>query len=403
MDFTADHSAGHPFFCPGYRESGSLARQKILSRLRENDPEKLQSLWNEADAVRRRNVGDAVHLRGLIELSNCCRRDCLYCGVRIGNRNPRRYRLEDGEVLEAARKAVAFGYGSLVIQSGEDPGLDGDRVTRLIRRIKETTPLAVTLSLGERSESDWEAWRQAGADRYLLRFESSNQRLFEAIHPPAAGPEAPTVPNRIVLLERLRRIGFEIGSGIMSGIPGQTWDDLADDLLLFAQLDLDMIGCGPFLPHPDTPLGAAFPPDPATGLYVPGPLTEEQRRFCAASGLPEPSPTEQVVSSETLAFKVIALARLLCPTANIPSTTAIATIDPKRGRMLGLSRGANVVMPNLTPTAYRALYEIYPNKAARFESAEQTHAQVIEHLAALGRPPGTGPGGRVRSEKPRGT
>ena len=370
-----------------------LSPPEILEWLREDDPKRLETLWAQADALRHRHIGDAVHLRGLIELSNRCRRNCLYCGIRVGNAGLGRYRMSRQEILEATRQAVRFGYGSIVMQAGEDALLDAEEIADLVRVIKRTMPLAVTLSLGERTEDEWRLWRNAGADRYLLRFESSSRRLFEAIHPPTRDPNAPQAPNRIVLLQRLREIGYEIGSGIMSGIPGQTWDDLAADIALFADLDLDMIGCGPFLPHPGTPLGIAFPPDLETGLYRPGPLTERQRQFCRETSLPEPT-TEQVIPSETLAFKVIALARLVCPDANIPSTTAIATLDPKQGRKLGLSRGANVVMPNLTPTKYRCLYEIYPNKAATFETAEETHATVVAHLREIGRPIGQGPGGR---------
>ncbi|MGL4942748.1 MAG: radical SAM protein [Thermoguttaceae bacterium] len=358
----------------------------ILSWLTETDTARLETLWNDADRVRRENVGDEVHMRGLIELSNVCRRQCLYCGVRAGNSELTRYRLTTEEVLNAARDAHRFGYGTVVIQSGEDVAASKDWITELITRIKNETGVAVTLSLGERRCDEWEAWRRAGADRYLLRFETSDPSLFRGIHPPVAGETQQA--SRLEMLQTLREIGYEIGSGVMSGIPCQTWESLARDIETFRDLHLDMIGCGPFLPHAATPLGRLFDVDPATGLYRPSfPFTQPQRDFCHENGLRIPEPHEQVIPSITLAFKVIALARIVCPWANIPSTTAIASIDAQEGRKLGLARGANVVMPNMTPTKYRSLYAIYPNKAARFESPDETDATAKKQLAAIGRKP----------------
>lgn len=374
----------------------TLSFEEILSWLRLPDPEELQTLWSRADQVRREQVGDEVFLRGLIEISNICRRDCLYCGIRIGNTLPRRYRLSNDEILQCVRLAEKLGYGTVVIQSGEDSGIRSDQVTNAIRRIRKETNLAITLSLGERSDEDYQAWFEAGANRYLLRFETSNPDLFRAIHPPLPGREP---RDRIAILKRLRAIGYEIGSGVMVGIPGQSWNDLARDIELFGSLDLDMIGCGPFLPHPSTPLGQIFGIDSDTGLFLPGKLTEKQKDFCQTAGIPILEPEEQVsclpdgrIEWETTPFRVIALTRLVCPTANIPSTTAIATIDPKRGRLWGLSCGANIIMPNLTPTRYRRLYEIYPNKAASYESPEQTHDTAIRQITETGRKVGAGAG-----------
>jgi biotin synthase len=225
-------------------------RPEILGWLRENDSQRLAELWRDADRVRQEFVGGEVHLRGLVELSNYCVRLCGYCGLRAPNRKLERYRMTEDEVLECAQKAVQFGYGTVVLQSGEDPGLTCDWLVKVIRRLKAETPLAVTLSLGERSESEIAAWRKAGADRYLLRFETSNRVLYEAIHPPKNGE----ISDRPAILRKLREMGYEVGSGVMIGIPGQTYGDLADDIELFASLDLDMIGVGPYLVHPDTPL-----------------------------------------------------------------------------------------------------------------------------------------------------
>jgi len=269
------------------------------------------------------------------------------------------------EVLACAREAARLGYGTLVMQSGEDPGLERDFITGLVRSIKRETGLAVTLSLGERDEADLVAWREAGADRYLLRFETSDRALFDFIHPPVPGQHV----DRFELLRRLPALGYEAGSGVMIGIPGQTYDSLADDLVLFRALDLDMIGVGPFLPHPATPLGAG----------------------AALRQLPQ---REQVPNDEQTTLKVLALARILCPDANIPSTTALGTLNKEQGRALGLQRGANVVMPNLTPLQYRRLYEIYPEKACLNESADIGHERIVASLRSIGRAPGRGQGGR---------
>ena len=229
----------------------ALAREEILGWLREVDPTRLRELYKRADSLRREHVGDEVHLRGLIEISNYCVRMCGYCGLRAGNKPVDRYRMSADEVVACAGKAKEFGYGTVVLQSGEDLGLTVDWVVDVVQRIKTETGLAVTLSLGERSEEELVRFKAAGADRYLLRFETSDPELFRLIHPPRRG----TSDDRVSILRALRRLGYEIGSGVMVGIPGQTFDTLADDVLLFATLDLDMIGVGPYLPHPATPLG----------------------------------------------------------------------------------------------------------------------------------------------------
>ncbi|NMC20742.1 MAG: [FeFe] hydrogenase H-cluster radical SAM maturase HydE [Thermogutta sp.] len=340
-----------------------LTRQALIDRLREEDPARLEELWQAADAVRQAYVGGEVHLRGLIEISNYCIRLCAYCGLRAPNTELTRYRMSEEEILACARQAHAMGYGTVVLQAGEDPMLSREMIARLVRRIKESLPLAVTLSLGERGAEDWAAWREAGADRYLLRFETSNPHLYRKYHPPK-GEERET---RIEMLRRLRALGYEIGGGVMIGIPGQTYADLADDLLMFRELDLDMVGLGPFILHPRTPLA-----DPDFRVLVPD--------------------GEQVPPNELMTYKTIALTRLLCPRANIPSTTALATLNRGQGRELGLVRGANVVMPNLTPPRYRAYYEIYPNKVCIQESAEACHACLRSRIEGLGRPIGRGQG-----------
>ncbi len=344
-----------------------MNRAETLGWLREDDERRLEELWRRADEVRREHVGDAVHLRGLIEISNHCARECGYCGLRAPNRRIDRYRMTAEEILACARQAVQFGYGTVVMQSGEDYGIEAPWLADVIRRIKAETPLAVTLSLGERPNADLALWRSAGADRYLLRFETSNRDLYDRIHPPLHGRPS----DRIAILRSLRELGYEIGSGVMIGIPGQTCDDLASDIDLFRQLDLDMIGVGPFIAHPNTPLGR-----PASAMAVPD--------------------DRQVPNTERMTYKMIALTRLACPDANIPSTTALATLNLAEGRELGLMRGANVVMPNLTPPQYRCKYEIYPAKACLYETAEDCQARIRGRILAIGRTIGTGRGDSPR-------
>jgi biotin synthase len=341
-----------------------MDRSTIETWLRTEDPEELARLWKEADDTRRRFVGNDVHLRGLIEISNHCVRRCGYCGLNISNRAITRYRMSREEILECAKVAGSLGYGTVVLQSGEDYGIAREWMADVIRSVKETTGLAVTLSLGERSGEDLTTWRQAGADRYLLRFETSDRRLYEKIHPSLPSRSS----DRMEILRQLRELGYEIGSGVMIGIPGQTYRSLAEDICTFREMDLDMIGVGPYIPHPQTELAS----EPASG-----------------------SP-DQVPNTELMTYKVLALTRLACPSANIPSTTALATLNKANGRELGLQRGANIVMPNLTPPRYRVCYEIYPAKACITENAEACGACIQLRIAAIGRTVGTGPGSRHR-------
>ena len=347
--------------------SEPLDRAAVLRWLRETDPERMELLWKAADEVRRANVGDEVHLRGLIEASNYCVRKCGYCGIRLENRAIDRYRMTDEEILDCARRAVVLKYGTVVIQAGEDYGLTTEGIAAVVRRIKAETGLAVTLSLGERPDADLVAWREAGADRYLLRFETSDTALYERIHP--SRPGSPQPNDRFAILRRLGELGYEVGSGIMVGIPGQTWDTLATDLLTFRDFDLDMIGIGPYIPHPQTPLGVQPPP-------VDG--------------------GSQVPATEDMVLRCVALTRILCPEANIPSTTALATINRASGREHGLQRGANIVMPNLTPPMYRVKYEIYPAKACIEETAEQCALCLHGRIRSIGRTFGSGHGERRR-------
>ncbi|MBI5119155.1 [FeFe] hydrogenase H-cluster radical SAM maturase HydE [Candidatus Poribacteria bacterium] len=342
-----------------------MDHSEILAWLKETNEERLDKLWRNTDVVRKQYVGDEVHLRGLIEISNYCVRQCGYCGLRRDNGKLERYRMTADEIMACVREAEGYGYGTVVLQSGEDYGIETEWLADIVRRIKAETGLAVTLSMGERPNEDLEVWRQAGADRYLLRFETSAPTLYRLIHPSVPGKTS----DRIAILRKLREIGYEVGSGVMIGIPGQTYESIARDIELFRQLDLDMIGVGPYIPHPATPLGigqwkSAIPAD------------------------------EQAPNTEEMTYKVIALARIVCPEANIPSTTALATINTATGRELGLMRGANVVMPNLTPPQYRANYEIYPAKACIKETGPDCHRCLLRRIESIGRRPGKGRGDR---------
>ncbi len=303
-----------------------MDKSGILEALRAPEAE---GLFAQARAIRAETKGDGVFFRGLIELSSVCDRDCLYCGMRRSNAAAHRYAMRDDEVVACARLARGLGFGTVVLQAGECPALwTRRRVAELVRRVRGETGQRVTLSLGERSEADTAAWREAGAERYLLRFETTDRALFARIHPGA--PTGGGHP-RLAQLRRMKAQGYEIGGGMMLGLPGQTLGSVADDLLALRELSADMVGLGPYLAHPDTPLGR------------------------------DKTPSEVPVSVD-FTCRCYALARLLLPHANIPSTTALSTLDPESGRLRGLSSGANVFMPNLTPAAYRADYQIYPGK-----------------------------------------
>jgi biotin synthase len=342
-----------------------MNEKEIIDWLREEDEQKLETLWSKANAMRIAHVGDQVHLRGLIEVSNICARHCGYCGISADNRQIQRYRMTEEEIMDCVQRAVGFGYGTIVMQAGEDYGITQQWMANIIHRIKTETQLAVTLSLGERPDEDLIAWREAGANRYLIRFETSNRELYDRIHPPLGDKSS----DRFAILENLKKLGYEVGSGIMIGIPGQTYEDLTRDILAFRELDLDMIGVGPFIPHPETPLG--------------------QTLSCAQA-------IEQVPNTEKMTYKVIALTRLVCPDANIPSTTALASLNKADGRELGLMRGANIVMPNLTPPQYRVMYEIYPNKACINETSEACASCLSMRILNIGRIMGNGQGGRLK-------
>jgi biotin synthase len=319
-----------------------------------NNPEEI--LFKFANDVRTRYCGDEIHLRGLIEFSNYCARDCLYCGLRKGNKAVVRYRLADKEIIEIAKSAAGLNYKTIVLQSGEDKAYSIEQLCQIVKQIKQQTDCAITLSLGERSFADYEKLRQAGADRYLLRFETSNEELFKKLKPDS------DYKIRMQCLKNLKQIGFQVGSGCMIGLPGQTNELIAEDILLMLDLDLDMIGIGPFIPNPETPLHSK-----AKG-------TIEMMR------------------------KVIALVRIITKNTHLPATTAVGSIDPE-GRQKVLCCGANVIMPNLTPQEYREHYRIYPDKICVKEQPGDCHSCVGAMTISLGRTIAQGFGHSLKAKK----
>lgn len=320
----------------------------IAVLLRAN-PEEKKLLYKRADAVRSRRVGDEVHLRGIIEFSSHCVQNCMYCGLRAGNRRIGRYRMVPEEILAAARKAAGLGLKTVVLQSGQDPYYTKETLVAIISAIKGELDVAVTLSIGIRPERELAAFREAGADRYLLKHETADPELFARLRP------GTRLEERIDCLLTLKQLGYQVGSGNIIGLPGQTEDTLVGDLLLLKELDVEMAGIGPFVPNPDTPLGSS----PGGGLEA--------------------------------TLTAIALTRLLLPHAHIPATTALGTMHP-HGRRLALQCGANVVMPNVTPRKYRPHYSIYPNKLGYDKDPEISVEEIRSFITGVGRTPGSGYG-----------
>ena len=315
--------------------------------------EQMKALLRRGREVKFRHLDNYVHLRGLIEYGNVCEKDCLYCGLRSGNTKVERYCLSDEEVLSCARLAHKLGYGSVALQSGErsDPGFI-DRIDQLVREIKRIDggSLGITLSLGEQSEDTYRRWFEAGAHRYLLRIESSSEELYYKIHP---RNDRHSFQRRLDCLETLKRIGYQTGTGVMVGLPFQTLDHLAEDLLFFRRMDVAMVGLGPYIPHPDTP------------LYR----------------LRDLVPPAEARMDMTL--KMIAVLRILMPEINMVAATANQTVDPQ-GREKAIAAGANVIMPNLTPGEYRESYFIYPDKACVKDQPDQCKSCLDIRLAAIG-------------------
>ncbi len=321
----------------------TLTHSEFVTLLEERTPDIAAYLAEKAVEKRKAIYGSAVYIRGLIEVSNICKNDCLYCGIRAGNVNCDRYRLTDEDILSACAEGYELGFRTFVLQGGEDGHFTDERLTSLLRAIKEAHPdCAVTLSLGERSRESYEALFDAGADRYLLRHETATKSHYEKLHPAPLSFE-----NRMRCLRDLRDIGYQVGCGFMVGSPYQTTADIARDLLFIEEFKPDMCGIGPFFPNKD-PVFADRP-----------------------AGTPE------------LTCYLLSIIRLIHPPVLLPATTALGTIHPE-GRERGILSGANVVMPNLSPSSVRKKYLLYNDKVSDGAESAQSKAELVRRMEAIG-------------------
>jgi len=323
-----------------------MNKKDVLNLLQTEDE---VQLFKRADEVRHAYVGDEVHLRALIEFSNICRNNCLYCGIRKGNATAVRYRMSEDELVLTAQKAADMGFKTIVMQSGEDMYFDAARMCKIIEAIKKFD-VAITLSIGERSYEDYKAFREAGADRYLMRIETTDKALYAKLHPNQSWQK------RHECLLAIKELGYELGSGIMVGLPEQSMESIAGDLIYLKDIGIDMAGIGPFIPHQETPL------------------------------------KNEKGGTLSLALRTMAVMRILMPDINIPATTAMESLHPK-GRLMALQAGANVVMPNVTEGEYRKFYELYPGKPCTDEQPKQCQTCLGMKIQSIGRKIGTGYGG----------
>ncbi|MCX7828167.1 MAG: [FeFe] hydrogenase H-cluster radical SAM maturase HydE [Thermanaerothrix sp.] len=317
------------------------------------DRQGAEVLFEGADRLKRSLFGDEVHIRGIIEFSNHCSGRCLYCGLRGDNRGLERYRMDEDEIVSCALEAVDAGYMSLVLQSGEDGAYTREALGRVIERIKSVKDVAITLSIGERSYEDYRYLKEAGADRFLMKHETCDEGLYDRLHPHSS------FRRRMECLGQLKELGYQVGSGFMVGLPGQSLRSIALDVLLLRKLDVDMAGIGPFISHPATPLGGAANGDPF------------------------------------LVLKTVALARLVCRRPHLPATTALGVLD-RRGRDMAFFSGANVVMQKLEPHRYRRMYEIYPKPHGEELSIAEERRRLEALIEGLGLRVSRGRGDAVR-------
>ncbi len=322
-------------------ETGDLSDDE-LKILIESD-EFNEPLAEAADIRRRENYGDKVYIRGLIEFTNYCRNNCYYCGIRRDNKKAERYRLTKDEILLCCDEGYRLGFRTFVMQGGEDPYYTDEMICNIVSKIKSRYPdCAVTLSIGEKPRESYQAFFDAGADRYLLRHETADPEHYGKLH-----PEAMSLENRKECLFDLKEIGYQVGSGFMVGSPYQTTENLISDLRFLQKLQPDMIGIGPYITHADTPFA------------------------------------EFKSGDVMLTLRLVSILRLMFPYALIPSTTALGTIHPQ-GRELGLKAGANVVMPNLSPVSVRKLYSLYENKICTGEEAAQCRGCLERRVESAG-------------------
>lgn len=327
-----------------FLENQNLKKDEFVKLIQAyKNPEAVEALKTRAVELRKKYYGDQVFTRGLIEFTNYCKNDCYYCGIRRSNQNAQRYRLTEEDILECCRQGYELGFRTFVLQGGEDGFFTDDRIVQIVRKIKEQYPdCALTLSIGEKSEESYRAYREAGADRYLLRHETADPRHYMRLHPLEMSGE-----NRKSCLRILKKLGYQTGAGFMVGSPLQTVDDLVEDFLFLKELDPEMVGIGPFIAHKDTP-------------------------FCN-----ERSGT----LDDTLFY--LALLRLMLPNVLLPATTALGTIHP-RGREMGVLSGANVVMPNLSPVSVRKKYMLYDGKICTGDEAAECRMCLSRRMERIG-------------------
>ncbi len=312
----------------------------LISTYTEKDLEFARSLARE---ISQKIFGNKIYIRGLIEFTNICSQDCFYCGLRCSNKNADRYRLSKDEILECCKEGYSLGFRTFVLQGGEDPFFDEETVCDIIKSIKDLHPdCAVTLSIGEKPRKTYEAYKSAGADRFLLRHETANPNHYKKLH-----PESQTLDSRKECLFNLKELGFQTGCGFMVGSPYQTPDTLADDMLFLYELKPHMVGIGPFIPHKDTPF------------------------------------KNETQGSLSLTLFLLALTRIMLKSVLLPATTALGTISPD-GREQGVLSGANVVMPNLSPTAVREKYMLYNNKVSSGSEASEGLSDLKSRMESIG-------------------
>lgn len=320
-----------------------ITYEQLESLLTSEDVEGIKYLHSKAREVADKIYGKDVYIRGLIEFTNYCKNDCLYCGIRHSNRNVSRYRLTDEQILDCCKNGYELGFRTFVLQGGEDPYYTDDRVCQLIRNIKTRYPdCAVTLSIGEKSKDSYKRFFDAGADRYLLRHETANEEHYNSLH-----PQEMSLSTRKECLYNLKEIGFQVGCGFMVGSPNQTIQTLYEDLKFIKELQPHMVGIGPFISQHDTPFA-----DKPSG-------TLEQT------------------------LRLLSIIRLIHPQVLLPSTTALGTIHPQ-GRELGIKAGGNVVMPNLSPTDVREKYQLYDNKICTGDEAAECKNCMANRMKSIG-------------------
>lgn len=324
-------------------KDGSLTKSEFVSLLSSYTPSDLEYAQKTAVSIAKQYFGNQIYIRGLIEFTNICRQDCLYCGLRCSNSSAKRYRLTENEILECCRVGYPLGFRTFVLQGGEDSYFNDDRMCSIIKSIKAEFPdCAVTLSIGERSRESYQRLFDAGADRYLLRHETANAEHYSKLHPPSQ-----SLSNRKECLFNLKEIGFQTGCGFMVGSPYQTFETIAEDLLFIKELNPQMVGIGPFIPHKDTP----FADKPQGNIE--------------------------------LTLFLLSLTRIMLKNVLLPSTTALGTIAPD-GREQGVLSGANVVMPNLSPSTVREKYMLYNNKISTGSEAAEGLLELKNRMQAIG-------------------